>query len=146
MESQPQFLDIMCEFPALAAKHSSYWAEASEQTRKAQIIIRISCFMTDRPSCLTQQKMIYGVSEKETAHISCTVDSNPKADTFFWTLNTTAGHSEIPGAMSTDLAGASLLTYKPMSQLEYGTIFCFGSNVVGRQRQPCVFHIIPASE
>ena len=35
--------------------------------------------------------MIYGVSEKETAHISCTVDSNPKADSFFWTLNTTAG-------------------------------------------------------
>ena len=69
----------------------------------------------DRPSCLTEQKMIYGVSEKETAHISCTVDSNPKADSFFWTLNTTAGHSEIPGAMSTDMAGASLLSYKPMS-------------------------------
>jgi len=98
-----------------------------------------------RPSCLTEQKMIYGVSEKETAHISCTVDSNPKADSFFWTLNTTAGHSEIPGAMSTDMAGASLLTYKPMSQLEYGTIFCFGSNIVGRQEQPCVFHIIPAT-
>ena len=61
--------------------------------------------------------MIYGVSEKETAHISCTVDSNPKADSFFWTLNTTAGHSEIPGAMSTDMAGASLLSYKPMSQV-----------------------------
>ena len=110
--------------------------------------------------------MIYGVSEKETAHISCTVDSNPKADSFFWTLNTTAGikypslenypisknlpvifakrnlslfidillfpaklsknwevmigsagHSDIPGAMSTDMSGASLLTYKPMSQV-----------------------------
>ena len=95
-----------------------------------------------------------------------------------------AGHSDIPGAMSTDMSGASLLTYKPMSQvtaktkrdyflkncnnsqkfefykketldcmaviyflqLEYGTIFCFGSNIVGRQEQPCVFHIIPASK
>jgi hypothetical protein len=47
--------------------------------------------------------------------------------------------------MSTDMAGASLLSYKPMSQLEYGTIFCFGSNIVGRQEQPCVFHIIPAT-
>ena len=97
------------------------------------------------------------------------------------------GHSDIPGAMSTDMSGASLLTYKPMSQvnrilkivklikflknfnnlqkfefykkepldcmaviyflqLEYGTIFCFGSNIVGRQEQPCVFHIIPASK
>ena len=47
--------------------------------------------LADKPSCLTEQKMIYGVSEKETAHISCTVDSNPKADSFFWTLSTTAG-------------------------------------------------------
>ena len=31
-------------------------------------------------------------------------------------------------------------------QLEYGTIFCYGSNMVGRQESPCVFHIIPASE
>jgi len=97
-----------------------------------------------RPICLTDQKMIYGVSEQETAHISCTVDSNPKADSFFWTLNNTAGHAEIPGAMSTDMAGASLLSYRPMSQLEYGTIFCYGSNMVGRQESPCVFHIIPA--
>ena len=67
--------------------------------------------------------MIYGVSEKETAHISCTVDSNPKADSFFWTLNTTAGHSEIPGAMSTDMAGASLLSYKPMSQVSFKRIY-----------------------
>ena len=29
------------------------------------------------------------------------------------------GHSEIPGAMSTDMAGASLLTYKPMSQVSH---------------------------
>ena len=67
--------------------------------------------------------MIYGVSEKETAHISCTVDSNPKADSFFWTLNTTAGHSEIPGAMSTDMAGASLLSYKTMSQVSFKKVF-----------------------
>ena len=28
-----------------------------------------------------------------------------------------SGQSEIPGAMSTDMSGASLLTYKPMSQV-----------------------------
>ena len=49
------------------------------------------CNVAVKPTCLTEQKLIYGVSEKETAHISCTVDSNPKADSFFWTLNTTAG-------------------------------------------------------
>ena len=40
-----------------------------------------------------------------------------QADSFFWTLNNTAGHAEIPGAMSTDMAGASLLSYRPMSQV-----------------------------
>ena len=100
MESRPKFLDIMCKNQGLKNLNRIFFLH-----------------FLDRPSCLTEQKMIYGVSEKETAHISCTVDSNPKADSFFWTLNTTAGHSEIPGAMSTDMAGASLLSYKPMSQV-----------------------------
>ena len=59
----------------------------------------IQIFSAVKPSCLTEQKMIYGVSEKETAHISCTVDSNPKADSFFWTLNTTAGRISLIGKL-----------------------------------------------
>ena len=39
-----------------------------------------------------------------------------------------------------------ICSFLSILQLEYGTIFCFGSNLVGRQEQPCVFHIIPASK
>ena len=42
------------------------------------MILNANEYCSDRPICLTDQKMIYGVSEQETAHISCTVDSNPK--------------------------------------------------------------------
>ena len=45
-------------------------------------ILNANEYCSDRPICLTDQKMIYGVSEQETAHISCTVDSNPKVINF----------------------------------------------------------------
>ena len=81
MESPPQMLDIMCEWIEnwKLCKYPHSW------------IVFIYCSV--KPTCLTEQKLIYGVSEKETAHISCTVDSNPRADSFFWTLNTTAGRT-----------------------------------------------------
>ena len=118
MQSLPQSLDILCRASISASSYHSY---DHITLLCASFHCHLPCFPntcspSDRPFCLTDQKMIYGVSEQETAHISCTVASNPKADSFFWTLNNTAGHAEIPGAMSTDMAGASLLSYRPMSQ------------------------------
>ena len=40
----------------------------------------------------------------------------------------------------------SALTYSPSSQQDYGTILCFANNQVGRQREPCQFHVIPAGK
>jgi len=40
--------------------------------------------VSDKPVCLENQKNIYGVSEGETAHISCRVDSYPEPDSFTW--------------------------------------------------------------
>jgi hypothetical protein len=37
--------------------------------------------------------VIYGVSEGETAYISCQLDSMPKADKILWYMNTTSGSS-----------------------------------------------------
>ena len=40
----------------------------------------------------------------------------------------------------------SVLIYSPSSQQDYGTILCFANNAVGRQREPCQFHVIPAGK
>ena len=41
---------------------------------------------------------------------------------------------------------ASLLSYVPRSQMDYGTVLCRAANLVGRQVVPCVYHVIPAGE
>ena len=41
---------------------------------------------------------------------------------------------------------ASLLSYAPRSQMDYGTVLCRAANLVGRQVVPCVYHVIPAGK
>ena len=100
----------------------------------------------DKPICLGDQKTIYGVSDNEAAHISCRVDSYPEANSFSWSFNTSSGGSDLSPKSHTDQGSASLLTYTPRSQMDYGTVLCWASNDVGRQVVPCVFHVIPASK
>ena len=38
----------------------------------------------------------------------------------------------------------SVLHYSPSTQNDYGTVLCFANNEIGRQREPCQFHVIPA--
>ena len=38
------------------------------------------------------------------------------------------------------------LVYSLNTGRDYGTILCWASNSLGRQREPCVFHLIPAGE
>uniref|UniRef100_A0A182N4Z4 Uncharacterized protein n=1 Tax=Anopheles dirus TaxID=7168 RepID=A0A182N4Z4_9DIPT len=33
-----------------------------------------------------------------------------------------------------------------MVELDYGTIMCWADNVVGQQKEPCVFHLIAAGK
>lgn len=39
---------------------------------------------------------------------------------------------------------SSIVTYTPMTELDYGTLLCIASNRIGRQRVPCVYHVIAA--
>lgn len=38
----------------------------------------------------------------------------------------------------------SVVTYTPMTELDYGTLLCWATNKIGDQRVPCVYHIIAA--
>ena len=42
--------------------------------------------------------------------------------------------------------GRATVTYTPMTELDYGTLLCWGSNSVGQQQKPCVFHVFPAGK
>lgn len=41
---------------------------------------------------------------------------------------------------------SSVLTYTPVTELDYGTVMCWANNLAGRQVEPCVFLITAAGK
>lgn len=95
--------------------------------------------------CDETQDLVYGVSENETVSVSCSVKSYPAADTFTWSFNNSLTSTLLPSSSYISTAGHSMISYTPHSHMDFGTLLCWGTNMVGNQKtnQPCVFHIIP---
>lgn len=53
---------------------------------------------------------------------------------------------DIPQAHVTSDRTRSTASYTPMTELDYGTLLCWGSNDQGTQLEPCVYHIVPAGK
>lgn len=76
--------------------------------------------------------------------LKCQVDANPAIVTFHWTFNNSGDLTEVPASRFTSELTTSRLNYTPVSDMEYGTLSCWGDNEVGYQRTPCVFQIVAA--
>lgn len=99
----------------------------------------------DAPTCSPTQPRVFGVAKQENAQIKCTVDSNPEEVDFKWTFNNSAESIEVSSSHITRIGtSSSIVSYTPMTELDYGTLLCIAINKIGKQKQPCVFHIIAA--
>ena len=74
----------------------------------------------------------------------CQVESNPPEVEFKWTFNNSAEMIKVPVGRSQDNRSSSVLSYTPLTTMDFGTIMCTAMNMVGTQKNPCVFHIIMA--
>ena len=76
------------------------------------------------------------------------MDANPETDlTFKWKFNNTAETTDIQQSLFIVDRTRSTLTYKPVTEHDYGTVLCWaGNDLIGMQKSPCVFHIIPAGK
>lgn len=103
-------------------------------------------FRSDKPICLPDQKRIYGVARHEDARISCNVEAYPPPDSFRWTFNNTEEMVDVSESKykNSTRRSQSILVYRPMTEMDYGTVSCWASNTAGQQNNACVFHIIPA--
>ena len=70
------------------------------------------------------------------------MDADPPEVNFRWAFNNTSENIVVENHASDGLS--SIATYVPRSELDYGTLFCWGRNNVGSQTEPCVFSVIPA--
>ncbi|XP_055371722.1 hemicentin-1 [Condylostylus longicornis] len=96
------------------------------------------------PTCMPNQPRIYGVAKQEDAKIKCIVDANPPDVEFKWTFNNSAESIDVATSHISRSGTSSTVTYTPVTELDYGTLLCIASNKIGRQKVPCVFHIIAA--
>ena len=96
--------------------------------------------------CSPGQVITYAVGRYEDAEVTCQVDANPRQQSFQWTFNNTADTIDVPQGRFTSSITHSIITYSPMTSLDYGTLLCWATNEIGTQREPCVFHIVPAGE
>ncbi|XP_069187327.1 nephrin [Procambarus clarkii] len=98
------------------------------------------------PVCSLGQVTTYAVERYEDAQVTCSVEANPAQKSFQWTFNNTADTIEVPQGRYTSSSSHSVITYTPMTLLDYGTLLCWAANEIGIQREPCVFHIVPAGK
>ncbi|XP_032676462.1 nephrin-like isoform X6 [Odontomachus brunneus] len=96
------------------------------------------------PVCQHGQTKVFGVARQETASIPCELEANPPEVSFTWKFNNTMEAVDIPQAHVTSDRTRSIASYTPMTELDYGTLLCWGSNDQGTQLEPCVYHIVPA--
>ncbi|KAG5311259.1 TUTLB protein, partial [Acromyrmex insinuator] len=96
------------------------------------------------PVCQHGQTKVFGVARQETARIPCELEANPPEVSFTWKFNNTMEAVDIPQAHVTSDRTRSTASYTPMTELDYGTLLCWGSNDQGTQLEPCVYHIVPA--
>lgn len=96
----------------------------------------------DAPVCSGEQKTLYGVATREPVQVPCDVNADPPQVSFHWTLNNSLKVLPIKSFVSSHLR--SVANYAPRSKFGYGQLYCWASNSVGTQKQPCVFNIIPA--
>ncbi|XP_061930568.1 nephrin isoform X6 [Apis cerana] len=96
------------------------------------------------PICHHGQVKVFGVARQETAKIPCELEANPAEVTFMWKFNNTMETIDIPQAQVISERTRSTASYTPMTELDYGTLLCWGTNEQGTQLEPCVYHIVPA--
>ncbi|CAH1164164.1 unnamed protein product, partial [Phaedon cochleariae] len=96
---------------------------------------------------------VIGASLDEAIRVRCRVSADPSNVAFLWQFSNSGESFDVPqerfagsGVDEGGKGGVSELTYTPAFQRDYGTLACSGSNAIGRQVEPCVFQVVPASK
>ena len=131
-ESDPIDLNINCKFIwcLLAPFYCNFFLHFTLQT--------------DAPICKPNQQLYFVVNKNEELLINCEVDAEPSSSlTFHWFFNNSL-KERVSIVNSSSVQTVNLLRYTPKVSSDYGSIYCWASNVVGDQVEPCIFFIMPA--
>ncbi|KAH6940277.1 hypothetical protein HPB50_026473 [Hyalomma asiaticum] len=94
------------------------------------------------PLCKANQHVVYAASRHQEVEVHCEVEADPSNVTFEWRFNSTLQQRPLKSFWTEGTR--SVARYIPHSHTEYGTLLCTASNRIGKQRQPCLFHVVQA--
>ncbi|XP_076059476.1 nephrin-like [Oratosquilla oratoria] len=96
------------------------------------------------PVCVMDQPIVYGGGRHHPVNVTCRVHAHPEAHSFRWAFNNSAEVVDIPESRYESTRSRSVVAYTPRTHLDFGSLLCWAGNDVGMQKQPCVFHVLPA--
>ena len=94
------------------------------------------------PKCRHSRTFVVGVALGETVSIECQVLANPSEVIFEWALNGTLSPKVPLSHKSSGLI--SVAKFVITNQHDFGHLYCWARNSIGRQQKPCVFELIKA--
>lgn len=118
---------------------------------------KYATLFADAPVCKEgKSEVVVGALKQETVSLVCSVESHPAPVTFHWTFNNSGELVEVPHSRYSHVSASgtpsvadnlkeyqqfhgSRLNYTPATEMDYGTVACWASNQVGKQRTPCLF-------
>ncbi|OXA59907.1 Nephrin [Folsomia candida] len=97
------------------------------------------------PVCKSEMGVTVGAVKGEHIGLRCGVDASPVALRFEWEFHG-AGESVdvVPAGRAVSQGDLSRFLYSPTHDSEFGTFLCWATNDIGRQVQPCLFHVVAA--
>ncbi|CAD0206042.1 unnamed protein product [Chrysodeixis includens] len=101
------------------------------------------------PTCQSTQPIVVRAARGEVIDIDCELDANPKEPmSYHWWFNSSAHskHELTTSPMTTVPNMPGTYIYMVNTSSDYGWVQCSGTNSVGRQTKPCLFHILPADK
>ncbi|CAG7819960.1 unnamed protein product [Allacma fusca] len=100
------------------------------------------------PTCKSNSEELIGAMRHETVTVRCEMASDPPLVQFHWTFNNSGVEViHVPQARFTSHGTVSLYNYTPTSELDYGTLACWGVNKIGKgEKGPCYFQIVSAGK
>ncbi|XP_022247760.1 lachesin-like [Limulus polyphemus] len=93
------------------------------------------------PVCKDPKLKMIAVSPGSEVNVLCEVEAEPKNVEFHWILNNTLGVTSVKTATSNWTT--SVTTISLLGHIDFGTLFCWAENHVGRQEIPCQYKIVP---
>ncbi|CAH1124419.1 unnamed protein product [Ceutorhynchus assimilis] len=100
------------------------------------------------PRCKNDKIVVVGASKGENIDVVCEVESDPPVKSYKWKFNNSGETLELESQRfsKTSNGNVSILKYNPTTELDYGSLSCWASNVLGQQLNPCIFQVVAAGK